>query len=172
MRKLACVLVLLAAAVAPAAAQENDETPPRIAALEKALAQGQGEDFFPDLVDPNLLDAQGKQAQHDALRAYYEYQQVGFDHRRRVFEWQLLSSRLIFVLVIALVAVGVYFSWLQFRRGLRPDYDPDTPQTTTLEASARGVKISSPVLGVIILTISLVFFYLYLVHVYPIEEIL
>jgi len=32
--------------------------------------------------------------------------------------------------------------------------------------------VSSPVLGVIILVISLAFFYLYLVFVYPIKEIL
>jgi hypothetical protein len=43
--------------------------------------------------------------------------------------------------------------------------------STTLEASATGIKLSSPVLGVIILALSLAFFYLYLVHVYPIEEI-
>jgi len=32
--------------------------------------------------------------------------------------------------------------------------------------------VASPVLGVVILVISLAFFYLYLVYVYPIEEIL
>jgi len=32
--------------------------------------------------------------------------------------------------------------------------------------------VSSPVLGVVILVISLAFFYLYLVHVYPISELL
>jgi hypothetical protein len=40
-----------------------------------------------------------------------------------------------------------------------------------LDLSTAGLKVSSPVLGVIILVISLAFFYLYLVYVYPISEI-
>jgi hypothetical protein len=42
--------------------------------------------------------------------------------------------------------------------------------TTSIEAGKSGFKISSPVLGVIILTLSLAFFYLYLVHVYPVSD--
>lgn len=45
-------------------------------------------------------------------------------------------------------------------------------QITSIEASTSGLKVSSPVLGVIILSISLLFFYLYLAFVYPIHEIL
>jgi hypothetical protein len=40
---------------------------------------------------------------------------------------------------------------------------------TDIEFSGKGIKVSSPVLGVVILAISLGFFYLYLRHVYPIE---
>jgi hypothetical protein len=42
---------------------------------------------------------------------------------------------------------------------------------TSIEAGSAGVKLSSPVLGIVILVISFLFFYLYLVHVYPISEI-
>jgi hypothetical protein len=48
---------------------------------------------------------------------------------------------------------------------------PTATLQTSLEAGAEGIKISSPVLGVIILVISFLFFYLYLVHIYPISEI-
>lgn len=41
---------------------------------------------------------------------------------------------------------------------------------TDLEASIGNVKVSSPVLGVVILLLSLMFFYVYLVYVYPIQE--
>ena len=44
-------------------------------------------------------------------------------------------------------------------------------EVTELEASVKGIKVSSPVLGVIILVISLLFFYLYLAFVYPIQEV-
>jgi hypothetical protein len=45
-------------------------------------------------------------------------------------------------------------------------------RASPIELSTGGLKISSPVLGVIILGLSLAFFYLYLVYVYPIAETL
>ena len=126
--------------------------------------------LLPDLVDQGVLGEDGVRSMRAALKAYYDYRVRGFDHRSRVFEWQLLSSRLIFILVILIVAVGLYFSWLQFVAGLKEGAADKL--STSLEASpTSGIKVSSPVLGVIILTLSLAFFYLYLVHVYPIGEI-
>lgn len=132
--------------------------------------EGEREGFAPVMIDPAWLDEAGKASQRRALQAYYDYRSDGFDHRRRVFAWQLFSSKAIFLLVIFLVTAGIYFSWLQFRQGLKGGEGSDSH--TTLEATAGGIKLSSPVLGIIILTLSLLFFYLYLVHVYPIEEIL
>jgi hypothetical protein len=50
---------------------------------------------------------------------------------------------------------------------------PGGPLTSshTGPSPASGIKVSSPVLGVVILVISLAFFYFYLVYVYPIENI-
>jgi len=42
---------------------------------------------------------------------------------------------------------------------------------TQIEASPQGFRISSPILGVIILALSFLFFYLYLKYIYPIMEI-
>ncbi len=114
-----------------------------------------------------------------AFIAYYAYRAQGYAHRHEVFRWQLFSSRIIFGAVIALVALGVYFSWLQFMAGRRKsppakgEPNPEERRTTsTVKFSTSGIEVSSPVLGVIILAISLAFFYLYLVHVYPINEVL
>jgi hypothetical protein len=50
--------------------------------------------------------------------------------------------------------------------------EPEVAQPITeLEASLTGIKVSSPVLGVIILALSFLFFYLYIKFVYPIHEI-
>ncbi|WGH78409.1 hypothetical protein [Jannaschia ovalis] len=87
-------------------------------------------------------------------------------HRNAVFTWHRASSQIIFVMVLVVVAAGLGFSWLQFKRGAE---DGAAPETTSFEASQSGLKLSSPVLGVIILAMSLVFFYLYLVHVYPVR---
>lgn len=110
-----------------------------------------------------------------SLVEYYRYHETGYQHRRAVFEWQLLSSKIIFVVVIGIVALGGYFSWLQFMAGRREDdgdrEKTDAKDTSTVELSFKGIKVTSPVLGVVILTISLGFFYLYLVHVYPVLEL-
>jgi hypothetical protein len=159
---------------APAAGQEEPAEPDisRIERLRQELEREGGAEFAPTIVSPDILDEAGAAALRQALTSYYQYRVSGYEHRQRVFAWQLLSSRIIFVLVIFLVLVGVYFSWLQFRLALRAAPAGEPRQETTFEASASGLKVSSPVLGVIILAISLAFFYLYLVHVYPIAEIL
>jgi hypothetical protein len=116
-----------------------------------------------------LKDAATNQAFLDSAREYYVYKASGLRYRSRVFEWQLFSSRIIFTTVILLVASGIVFAAIQFRAGLkRPRAAADATQ---IDLSAGSIKVSSPVLGVIILVISLAFFYLYLVYVYPISEV-
>lgn len=123
----------------------------------------------------------------DSMIGYYDYHTAGYRHRQRVFEWQFISSIVIFVLVVLLVSSGVYFAAIQFNEGMRRRAAALTSTTattqsgspalpaddtvTTFSASATGITVSSPVLGVIILVISLAFFYLYLVYVYPISEL-
>jgi hypothetical protein len=175
MRILALIVLLAGClAVAPVAAQEESTASPeptRIEQLRAALDEGDPGSLEPQAVSPDLLGEEGAAAQREAFAAYYRYRTNGYEHRQRVFRWQLLSSRIIFVMVILLVCIGLYFSWLQFRSALKSG-GTDSAGETTFEASTSGLKVSSPVLGVIILAISLAFFYLYLVYVYPITEIL
>lgn len=151
-------------------------------ALQKAMeAIERGDPTEPTQIELTGLDASGREALAASLEAYYRYRESAFHHRRAVFDWQLISSRIIFFVTIALVGIGIYFSWLQFMSSpasgrKESEKDPEAGEkgrggmTTTLEATLQGVKVSSPVLGVIILVISLAFFYLYLTHVYPIVE--
>lgn len=128
----------------------------------------------PESLAVTSSDPLTKKLYEKALQDYYIYRSEGLQHRRAVFIWQLFSAKLIFVIVLLLVASGIIFAAIQFRRGSQSE--SNTLQTkenmsTEMEISAKGVRINSPVLGVIILTISLAFFYLYLVYVYPIENI-
>ena len=128
-----------------------------------------GELFLDELArrDPSV---RAKQA--EAAREFYDYKIQGYRHRRGVFQWQLFSSRLIFLVVVLLVFAGIYFAAVQFHVGLgRKGRAREAAAVTEIDASLKGIKVSSPVLGVIILTLSLAFFYLYLVYVYPISEI-
>lgn len=128
--------------------------------------------FISDNISFGDLDSITKNKQLEALRAYFDYRSIGFKHRQEVFDWQLFSTKVIFVVVILLVIAGIYFSGVQFHNSLKAQKSLETKEEITeLEASLKGIKISSPILGVIILTISFLFFYLYLIHVYPIQEI-
>lgn len=185
MLRLALLLGCILSFSAPAAAQDADSTargPLDFDAIRQEVEEDlrnrastatppvfpEGAGLLPD------ADSLTQARQQEALQAYFNYRVEGFDHRHRVFEWQLLSSRIIFVIVILLVVVGVYFSGVQFHRGTLARLESESDESearTELEASMQGIKVSSSTLGVIILVISLAFFYLYLVYVYPIEEI-
>ncbi|WP_299815882.1 hypothetical protein [uncultured Jannaschia sp.] len=168
---LAAMFVMLVAGAV--LAQDNESDP--FGALTKIFDEPV--QVLPDGADPELIfpdlplgfePSDATLAAIDvAVHDYYAYRTEQYAHRQAVFAWQHSSSRLLFFVVIGVVLVGLYFSWLQFHAA-RTGRDL-TP--TTLEASKTGLKVSSPVLGVIILLLSLAFFYLYLVHVYPISEV-
>lgn len=141
------------------------------------------DDFFGDMKDSTALsdslamfsnpeegktivefDSLTKSKYLEAYQGYLQNNMLNYQHSQNVFKWQLLSSKLIFITVIILVMAGIVFSGLQFKKGT-------SDNRTELEFSKDGVKVSSSILGVIILVISLAFFYLYLVYVYPIEEV-
>lgn len=119
------------------------------------------------------MDEETRELYLATLREHYLYRASGYQHRREVFEWQLFSSKITFFVVIFLVLCGIYFSWVQFSLAMKQTAEGKAVEAkvTEVSATAEGIKVSSPVLGVIILTLSLAFFYLYLAHVYPIEEI-
>jgi len=110
-----------------------------------------------------------------------EYMKKANNHRRAVFNWQLISSVTIFVMVLVIVGAGLFFSAKQFEFTLKlweknvSTVDRVTESTSLVPAFDTSVKVtpssmdvSSPVLGVTILTLSIVFFFLYLRYVYPI----
>ena len=135
-------------------------------------------DYIPEIVDIVFQDEQAKKAMFTSLKSYYEYHTIGFNHRKEVFAWQLFSAKIIFFIVIFLVLVGIYFSWIQFHITMeekKVDKNSESQKSderTEIGISPKEIRVSSPVLGVIILVISLLFFYLYLIYVFPIEEIL
>lgn len=116
-----------------------------------------------------LFNEETKAAYQKAWQAYYDYRVQGYEDRLQVFGWQSLSTKVTFAVVVALVLAGVYFAAVQFYVGMRAGREAG--EAGEVEISFKGIKVRSPVLGVIVLTISLAFFYLYLVYVYPIENV-
>jgi hypothetical protein len=130
-------------------------------------------------------DAETAKICQEMLRESYRYTIAAYQHRRESFNWSLTASKIIFVLVLALVASGIVFAAIQFSAALLEarsgrghkaasgghDKKSATSMDTDLELSPQGIKASSSVLGVIVLLISMAFFYLYAQFVYPIHEI-
>lgn len=126
--------------------------------------------------------------QYEAAGAEIEYKQAELAYKKNellyitdVFRWQYKSSIIIFFMVVLVVLTGLVFAGIQFyismkqmggkiRKGALVGIQT-APADTNLEFTTSGVKVNSSVLGVIILVISIGFFYLYLGHVYPIKVI-
>ena len=99
-----------------------------------------------------------------AMDEYYEF---SINHRKRAFNFQYYSSIFIFITVLLIVYSGLVLSYLNFRQNLKTN----TTQESEFEIGKSGIKIRSSVIGLIILTISITFLYLYLRYVYIISEI-
>ncbi len=180
----AIVFVLLSIALALCATAGESPMEKALAKAEKPAGVAEGNPAAPDAAPGIVLsDPATRQKYLVAMQRFYEYRANGYAYRSRVFEWQLLSSRIIFIIVLVLVSAGIYFAAVQFhvamlaaRRDLLKAPAGDAlpagnPLATQLEISAKGVVVNSSVLGVIILGLSLAFFYLYLVYVYPIQNV-
>ena len=126
-------------------------------------------------------------------RQYDFYYTSSLQHRFDTFQWQQVSGKIIFWVVIIIVFIALLFAAIQFRISMQQASSKikkavstraatvETGETTEAGASAMpnsevelsvsGVKVNSSVLGVVILVISLAFLYLYLVYVYPISSV-
>lgn len=128
--------------------------------VEKAYSRAM-EAYYYALERKNISDA----AAFDSLASYNNW---ALKNRKKVIEKQQINAKIIFVLVIAIVLSGLVFSALQFRNAMKNSKKKGAVSDTTVKATLAGIEISSSILGVIILTLSIVFFYLYLTMVYPV----
>jgi hypothetical protein len=195
MKRLLLVCLLLGPVRVPAQQPDTAGLSPFLQKLENQSAEALAEQVAPGdtafqhryadaLRQAMLVSQEAELAQHRYRRATFNYYTESLRHRARVFNWQHRSSIVTFGLVVIIVLAGLSFSGIQFyiamkeaqaraalRRRKRPVVVEDDDLTTTqLELSMQGVKVNSSVLGVIILVVSLGFFYLYLAFVFPITE--
>jgi hypothetical protein len=108
--------------------------------------------------------APGTPLEKEYSEARLAYDRFALRHAQRTYEWQYWASIVIFVLVITAVGLGLWMSFLHFYEGRKGGGG-------RMKVSREGVEMSSPVIGLMILVVSLAFFYLYLTQVYPITEI-
>ena len=88
------------------------------------------------------------------------------EHRLTVLWTQYFLSLFIFAVVTAIVTFGIWTSYMHFRSG-----NEDPSRVTTIKIGHYGVEISTTVTGIVILLISLFFFYLFVARVFPVTEV-
>jgi hypothetical protein len=148
--------------------------PAEVEAIRRARKSVTLEDLAmpPDPGEIALRDSITRGRYLKTVQAYFEYRQLGYQQRLRVFHWQHGSSIAIFVVVLGLVMLGMYFAWMQFHRlGPASVLPPEPSEASEIELGLQKVRVRSSVLGVLILALSLGFFYLYLAFVYPIHDV-
>ncbi len=108
------------------------------------------------------------------LKEYHDWKVYKIKTAKATFTFHYWSSIIIFCVVLGIVMMGLYLTWVQVTlridaeklRGKEKEGEAEQHQ---VEVTAEGLKLKSSVVGLSILTVSLAFFYLYLVYVYPIS---
>lgn len=157
-------------------------TPVKRESLTPTGTGGAGTPGAGGTIPTEYADPQTNAKYQEMLRAGLDYQTYSYMHAKRTFEWQYWSGRIIFWIAMSLVGAGLLFSAVQFYLGFRHptvvktgDSEAPAAQADTtaseFEATLHGIKLKSSVLGLLILAMSMVFFYLYLKYVYPITNV-
>jgi hypothetical protein len=86
-----------------------------------------------------------------------------YAHRSASLTLQLFSTALLLAVVVLIVFFGLAMSYLEFRKG--------TDSSATIKLGPAHLEVSSSVIGIVILTLSLAFAFLYFDKAYSISEI-
>lgn len=102
-------------------------------------------------------------------RSYMKHLEWRFGYPAKVFGQQVVSAWIITILVLLLVLAGVIFSFVQLYWAISVG-DLSSLDTELAVKTAGEVSFRSSLVGGTVLVVSLVFFYLYLVHVFRIKH--
>jgi hypothetical protein len=160
---------------------EMDRTQEERRPKESSSEQGERQESSSDEAAPKRV------VSPELQKADLKYSLFAFSIRQKAFEWQHFSTKVIFWSVLGVVVLGLGLSCVQFafayyappwsrRKRMKKGSANERPtepreSVTTIEVSTNAFKITSSVLGVIILALSIIFFFLYLKFVYPITEV-
>ena len=136
----------------------------------------------------------------EAKQREYDFASEMMTVNRYIFQHQYVAAYIVLALVVCIVLVALWFAHVQLMAGLAPAQavrkprgrvarddskaTPDAPALgahepvvpppqfgTSLEASSQNVKVTSSVVGVIVLIISLAFLYIYTKEIYTIRTV-
>jgi hypothetical protein len=120
--------------------------------------------------DKKLAELQSERHKFELeyTKKYYSYLAEKADVNLEQFRWQRSASEWLLWLVVVVVLSGVVFSGIQLWRA---SSIKDLGGESTVEIETSKVRITTSVVGVIVLAISIVFFYFFLIEVYRVKVI-
>lgn len=174
MRTMVLLFIVLAALCGNASSAKSTDTPAK-PELEKLLDEERAEairlrikrdtaDAEHDIATLRSL-TQTLQHKNSAEAAKVEWQQAHNRINDQIYSRQVYYDVVILIMVIVIVMAGIWFSALQAFR----DYKKGNGAETSLEITKEGLKIRSPVVGLIALFMSFWFFYVYVERVYTVR---
>jgi hypothetical protein len=106
----------------------------------------------------------------------YEFNTDMYQINKDTFIQQRYASYVILLLVVIITLSGIWMSWYQLSNAAMPAErreinDGQKLTDSTVDISITNIKLTSSVVGVLILLISLSFFYLFIKEVYPISYV-
>ena len=111
----------------------------------------------------------------DLMKAYvaakkkqYEYQIAEMDVTIAAFQTARIASNVVLGLVVLVVIAGITFAGFQLWKSVSI---AGVQQTSDLELSASKVRVTSSVVGVVVLVISIAFLFIYTKEIYPITVV-
>jgi len=102
---------------------------------------------------------------HATLLAQYDEQMSLMKYNAGLYDWEQRASDVMMWIVVAVVAAGVVFSGFQLYMAARLGQKADG----TFEVSATGMKVTSTIIGVLILAMSIAFMLIFVDKVYTIQ---
>ena len=107
------------------------------------------------------------QAQTQYWLARYQHEQDLMSASKATLEWQLFASNVLLWVVILVAAAGVVYSGLQLAIAAKTGKQRDT----SLEISAQRVRVTSSVVGIVVLALSIAFLLIFVDEVYQIRPL-
>ena len=180
----AALALCLTLAAAPAALADTTPTPvpatpaaPAAQATPSPLVQAQLDQAAREAIESSRIFLAEKELQLKMDQLKVKRAEQEDRHAIMTLYKQSMTDVLIFLLVMIMSGGGVYMSYLQFRKtalDIAGPLDADGKPAVPIDASSfkfglAGVEMSSSIIGLLVLGLSLAFFYLYLDRVYEIR---
>jgi hypothetical protein len=136
--------------------------------LQISIMQDYVKKLEADLKSRPAENAELEKAYIETRKKEYEYLTAMMDVNIRAFQAQRFASSVILFLVVLVVVAGTGFAGFQLWKSVSV---AGVQASSDLEVSASKVRVTSSVVGVVVLTISLVFLYIYANDIYHLRVI-